>query len=294
LRRSSVPIVVRFDGMSKKTSVIDEPIYDEVKRILLDVPDKSKKHIVFVDGFAQGHTIHDDVYFASHTWMQHDKTTRRLVVVCSMSTRYNSTGHEDEIDYMKEFKVYSWDKQEYFDAVSHNDFFASVQDALEENSESHVKKGKVTLARRRELVESKYHYAGGCSRFMFQLSSKRVSSLLIEAMDDIDNMDSYKEARIGQKNPHVVNRLFSKYPGRGTSKKTDTFIVSSYAGNLLAERLGPDFIEYISKTINSPKNPAFDGWLFEFWFFACLNQFAGVELYANNETKPYHWSAEEK
>ena len=52
--------------------------------------DESKQHIVFIDGYTLKGDKHIDVQKACYSWLKKDREKRRLVVVCSMSSRYKA------------------------------------------------------------------------------------------------------------------------------------------------------------------------------------------------------------
>ena len=72
-----------------------------------------------------------------------------------------------------------------------------------------------------------------------------------------------------------------------------TFIVSHYAGYLLATRLGSDLVRQLAQLICRSKlprtanNPALEGWLFEAWFFACVKQPSGLTLHGAAVMDPW-------
>ena len=52
---------------------------------ILEQSHGSKKHIVFVDGYIRGLSIHSEISRHVHDWVKVDRDNRRLVLLCSMS-----------------------------------------------------------------------------------------------------------------------------------------------------------------------------------------------------------------
>jgi hypothetical protein len=83
LSRRKAPICVRYENGIKKTCGIQ---LEELKGILGEV-DETQNHVVFIDGFASNGNKHIDILWICDSWRDQDKFNRRLVVICSMSSR---------------------------------------------------------------------------------------------------------------------------------------------------------------------------------------------------------------
>ena len=105
---------------------------------VLPIDIEGKKNIVFLDGYAQleNSDNHGSIQRECYDWLEKDGVKRRLVVVCSMSSRFKAKLHEDMMLNLEEFVVYSWKEQEYLDAVKHPDFFRNVKTALENHEDN--------------------------------------------------------------------------------------------------------------------------------------------------------------
>jgi KaiC/GvpD/RAD55 family RecA-like ATPase len=86
LDRADYPVCVRLEGDSKKSREIYDSNIDDLFDILEEV-DESKQHIVFIDGYTLNGDKHIDVQKACYSWLKKDREKRRLVIVCSMSSR---------------------------------------------------------------------------------------------------------------------------------------------------------------------------------------------------------------
>ena len=102
-------------------------------------------------------------------------------------------------------------------------------------------------------------------RHMFDLSITEAAITLDNAIDTTDDIEKYVNGYRSVSAEGTVNRLFSWFH----DSKNPTFgLVSNYVARRLAIRLGPDFVQKISKLLLS--NPSMDGHFFELWFFAKL------------------------
>ncbi len=126
LSLSRFPVCVRLDGHLKKSTVISNVKYDELKDLLEEI-DHSKKHIVFVDGYVSDGHKHIAIQICCNSWLIKDRVNRRLVTVSSEYLSYN----EYLLTKQEKFYVCSWKKQEYLDAVRNPEFFSSVKNMLD-------------------------------------------------------------------------------------------------------------------------------------------------------------------
>ncbi|KAI8891531.1 hypothetical protein BC833DRAFT_613727, partial [Globomyces pollinis-pini] len=202
---------------------------------------------------------------------------RRLVIVCSMSRRYKAKLEEDKMVNLEEFLVYSWKFEEYNAAVDEVEFFNSVSHQLHSSNAFETNAEENPSPSRYDLILSKFYFAGGCSRFMFQYTTDEVISVLEESVDSIRDVEGYCKATTGDRSNGVINRLFGLHLIGKSRKKSKSFIISQFACYCLAVKLGPDLINHLSKVIEHDSNPVMKGWLFEMWFFACLRN-GGVTL----------------
>jgi hypothetical protein len=77
--------------------------------------------------------------------------------------------------------MYSWNLDEYKSAIKNDDFFDSIKDYLDANINTKEKPSN------EDLIESKFYYAGGSSRYMFTFSTSvvidRLKSAIISCHD---------------------------------------------------------------------------------------------------------------
>ena len=205
---------------------------------------------------------------------------RRLVVVSSMSSRGKTNIEEDTQSCVEQFFVYSWTLEECKEAVTQNEFFNNVKQNLDASAAQNVS----TIPS--DAVVSKFHFAGGSSRFMFGYCTSDVISLLDNSVTFVSEVLPYLKGKIVYCSENVINRLFSCYKQNGNPKPA---IVSNYAATLLAMKEGPGLIANIASWISADRNPSMDGWLLEMWFFASLRK-GGLKLYHRGNNNTEHWT----
>ena len=279
LGRDNYPVCVRLEGDSKKSREIRESKIDLLCDILEEV-DESKQHIVFIDGYTRNGPKHIDVQQACYSWLKEDREKRRLVVVCSMSSRYKAKVEEDMMINLEKFDVYSWKEEEYLFAVQNDKFFNHVKTALDS--------GLPIDSPREDLVRSKFYFAGASARWMFLLTTKAVIEQTDESVASVKDIFPYIKGTIGDQSNNVVNRLFSSSFAKDDISPRKNSIVSRFAAVLLAITAGPDLIRRLAKATKHDSNPSMDGWMFEMWFFASLRH-GGVKLFDSNDEEVQTW-----
>jgi hypothetical protein len=194
-----------------------------------------------------------------------------------MSCRGKTRMDEDMMLKIEEFHVFSWKLEEYKEAVENQIFFNNVKDRLDSSSQS----DDCTAL---DLIHSKFYFAGGSSRFMFQLSTSKVVEFLNESVEAVYDVAPYLQGWIGDVSNQIFNRLFTIYPRHGRGKEKS--IVSRYAAFQLALKVGPELVLKLSGVIRHINNPSMTGWLYEMFFFSRLRK-GGVTLYnvGGNETE---------
>jgi hypothetical protein len=129
------------------------------------------------------------------------------------------------------------------------------------------------------VIERKYHFAGGCARYMFELSIQEIHETLNTALEAVHDISTY---------------VFGKFPGISSSQyKNQLFcydlnnrqsIVSKYVCQGISRLLGPDLIRQWSQ--HFADNSGMHGWLLEEYFFAFTN-IGNITLRANGG--PINW-----
>jgi hypothetical protein len=281
--RAKYPVCVRLEGDSKKSREINDNNIDELFEILEEVAE-SKQHIVFIDGFILKGDKHIFVQKACYSWLEKDREKRRLVVVCSMSSRYKAKLEEDMLVNLEMFHVYSWKEEEYLAAVRNDIFFNHVKSALDADLEID--------SSREDLVRSKFYFAGASARWMFLFKTQAVIDRTYVSVASVPDIFQYIDGTVGDQSDNVVNRLFSSSNSDNDMFPRKTSIVSRYAGVRLAMKAGPDLIRRLAEATRHDGNPSMDGWMLEMWFFASL-RCGGVNLFDINDEECQTWPESE-
>lgn len=253
------PECIRIDGNERKmTRLINNSLLD-----LIESYSGPKKHFVVLGGYAASVDGRLQHVRNCNDWLQFGggKPNRRLVVICSMSSRGKTNEQDDMIQNIEEFFVPSWMLQEYQQAVKSNDLWKNVKPYFD----SHIITQKGATLSRLELVQSKYYFSGGSARYMFSKTTKEVIEFITDAVEASHDIVPYLMNTIGSTSQGIINRLFSNY--RINGKRTSS-IVSSFAVTLLAIKNGPALIQTIVKVLDAHLNPSMEGWMMEMWFFS--------------------------
>jgi hypothetical protein len=268
LSRRSFPRYVQFDGNYKYSGKLDD----------IEVLDfeSDKKHILVLDGYT-GATKDEPILLKCQAWFSENITLHRMAVLCSMSSRGKSNPQDDINERVKIHNVNSWKLEEYHQAIKDKVFFESIREFLDGSLDL-----KITP---QELIDSKYYFAGGSSRFMFCLKTNEIVVLLDESVRSVEDPTPYIKGTIGDQSNFVVNRLFNIHIENSIWKHS---IVSEYAASRLAMKMGRKLVENFYQTLKSRLNPSMDGWLLEMWFFASLSE-EGVTVYNSSQNEDVTW-----
>jgi hypothetical protein len=69
------------------------------------------------------------------------------------------------------------------------------------------------------LVDSKYYFAGGSSRFMFHIKTEKVIETLVKALSCVSSLRDLIDFNVGDRSNNVFNRFFGLYPGKYKSRQ---------------------------------------------------------------------------
>jgi hypothetical protein len=244
--------------------------YFDINDILFSLDDK--KNIIFLDGYSINEK-HKELLICINNWYRENRDNKRIIVISSMSSRGKSKDDEDFKNNIEEFFMYSWNLDEYKIAIQNDDFF----DSIKSNLDSIINTKEISS--KEELIESKFYYAGGSSRYMFTYPTKSVIGKLNQAIISCHDLMAYIENYVGEGSENVINRLFNIYEINSKKRKS---IISEYVSTEIGIKFGPKVIQKLWKFIEKYKNPSMEGWMLEIWFFANL-QNEGIKLYDIND-----------
>jgi KaiC/GvpD/RAD55 family RecA-like ATPase len=294
LSRDQNPIVVQLLGDLKRSCTIK---YEDIDHFVsTQLP--RKYQVIFLDGFVSSNHKHSKIQRNLYDWRNSDTESRRLVVVCSMASRYKSKSHDDDRLNLKVYYVYSWTKEEYLQAVQNDEFFNTVREHLDAScnirnsspqANVEVNSESVEEVSRSDLVESKYYFAGGCSRFMFGYTTARIIVTVNESISNTTDLVAYMKNTIGDQSSSVINRLFGLSPGRQFRKK---HFVSEFAATEIAMYLGSKSLRNLAFMIKKNSNLSMGDRLFEMLFYADLTG-SDITLFDHDRNQETWTKAEE-
>ena len=271
LKRISNPMCIIFEGNQKFVAACtNEKIINMLKSTRC-----SQQKFLILDGFVFGVAAHEEILRASTSWRDLDKAKRRLALICSLSTRGKKNDGDDLVDRVEEYMVYSWTLDEFLLAVSSPDLAKSVLTALGCDS--------ATTAAIQELVKQKHYFAGGCARYMFQLSTSEVIRSIDDAVETVTGVASFF-VWTGPLGLNTINCLFSLFPAcnRKNWLHYITF-VSRYAASALGLRAAPALLKSILTVVKNDVSGSSAGNMFETMFCWRLRS-GGVSLRCRNGT----------
>ncbi|KAG9415653.1 hypothetical protein AC1031_000036 [Aphanomyces cochlioides] len=250
---------VRLIGDHRMTRFLDD--ISDMDEVLMD--DDTRHHIVLVDGWTTANEFSKLTGKCVRWFLQANKVKkRRLAFVCSVASRGKIQEDTEIATSAKEFFVWSWTLDEYLNAINDDEVFKSVSQYLD---------ASVVLPdeemSRAAMIESKYYYAGGSCRYMFQFDTTTVATKLSDAVDALN--DAMSAATSGQRSSLCINRLSGMFK-RSHAVGIVYSVISRYAGTLIAVRCGLEGIKKFMSTHRDSSNPVLDGWMLEMAFFASL------------------------
>lgn len=223
---------------------------------ITDIQD-SVGSILIVDG------VHADISTkvrqACCNWRKSVLTERRRFVLVS-SVSVNVALQENKESNIVNFTVGSWTFEQYEDACANEQFFWRVRGSLscpglDEDSEKD------------QLLLSKYYFAGGCARWMFEFTYEEWVDDFNTHLQKVTNYALLFEGGSGDQDAVAVNHLrgLNMVSTDGTYVKK-YFFISQHAAKVLANKCNDKrkFLVDSYKMADATKNPAFKGWIFEF------------------------------
>jgi hypothetical protein len=198
-----------------------------------------------------------------------------------MSTLGKRNLDDDKFFSVEIHRVSSWTKSEFLSAISNQKLYEAVKknldtvqmlsEELNDVNEQDIDdvQGQnldaISEVMRQELV-SKFYYAGGSCRYMFQYSTQDVINSLKDALNSVENKDFLVKSCTEEYHSDEINRLY------GMTNTGERFAVSAYAINLLARASSPEMIAALASRLNAQDNPSLNGYIFEWLFFPSVKK----------------------
>lgn len=221
---------------------------------------RSDGSILVVDGLTKADSV--NINRGCSAWRHQGKLqgeSRCFVVVSSVSvTVALEQDREAEIE---TFTVGSWSLKQYEDACMDDTLYAEVKSKLVVDGDAEIALG------REELILSKYRFAGGCARWMFEFG---YVDWLKDFNGHLAKIGSYKNIFTeggGDEAVMAANHL------RGVSivetvagREKKYFFISEYAAMELGKKCDDKrkFLISSYEKADEVDNPSFRGWIFEF------------------------------
>ena len=234
--------------------------------------------ILIVDGVIASKSF--DVSSACCNWRGWE-TGRRFIIVSSVSEPVAL--QENEEAKIVDFIVGSWTFKQYQDACADELFFSKVVENLR-------CPGLELVDDRDQLLFSKYYFAGGCARWMFEFDHSRWQIDFSTHLRKVTNYALLFGGGGGDETNVAVNHL------RGVTvvvtsgiKEKKYFFISQFAAGELAKKCDDKrkFLIDSYKKAKDTENPAFEGWIFEFDVDYQLEQAHQQQLKFCSEIRPW-------
>ena len=258
--------------------------------------DQNKTHILFVDGITNEQSELETICCA---WMMEDQERRPVVMTTSMAAGFNLSEDEERLLNYCRFDLFSWAYEEYLDLIKNKQFFEKVEGMLDAHVD--LSSGRVTtgagskrlnpssLLTDEDKLSSKYHFAGGSSRAMFDMTTQKLVLKIRRDVSRAENVFGYLSGENSECSNIAVNNLISWFCGDDGSTRCAP--VSTFAASTIAQKLGPRLVSNLRKALKPAINPSVDSSLFEMWIFAKLKD-EGLK-FQEKTTPATEWSDNE-
>jgi hypothetical protein len=184
---------------------------------------------------------------------QNLKSLEKLIISTSMQT---SKGIRSLRPNVLRF-CSSWTRDAYEELCENDEFFSRVAVNLG------AKEGKVifTNDEKRQLIESKFFFAGQNARWFFDYPVAEVIADIQRSLKEVFNKEDLLKGIIGDANSEAVNSLLCR-----SGEKEIPTITSEYIVRQLVRDIDDQALRNLLRFAHTPdgrKNPALDGWLLE-------------------------------
>ena len=232
-----------------------------------------QNHLLILDGVTPDHRDADKL---SYKWLRKDLPNRRLIHVSSMASGIRFSADEKRENKYFEVKFLSWRLADYLEAIKNSGFLAQIETMLDAHippsglpGAAGPKRGIPDISLSAEnKIESKFHFAGGSSRAMFDMTTDQIVAEVSDDVQRATHLFGYLSGEISECSDKTVNRLLSWYVD--SSSLLRCIPVSAFASSAIAIRLGPQMVSNLRRALQNEANPSMDGILLEMWIFAKL------------------------
>eukprot|EP00808_Paulinella_micropora_P011937 g41996.t1 len=240
-----------------KTCVVKAMIDGKQDTITVDAAEKtsqittSEGDFLVVDGVTKAESV--DIRRACSAWRRAGEGKRSYVLVTSASIVIPL--EQNLQAQVEEFTVGSWTFEQYEQACQQVSFFNGIK--------TNLKCPNFTGDDKKQLLLSKYEFAGGSARWMFEFSYLNWQRDFESHYEKIADFKTFWTEGAGDASLVAVNHLRSVTVLDGKKK---LFFVSKHAMTKLARKCD-DQRKFLLDSYNKAeesRNPAYKGWIFEF------------------------------
>ena len=212
----------------------------------------SQGSVLIVDGVIASKSF--EVRSACCSWGRGEKG-RRFVLVSSASVVI-AAEQDDEANIVN-FTVASWTFEQYEVACRNEQFIKLVKINMK-------CPGLEGVDDKDQLLLAKYHFAGGCARWMFEFTYEKWLRDFTAHLEKVSDYAILFGVGGGEQTADAVNHLRGVTVLAPEDKKY--FFISQFAAGELAKKCDDKrkFLIDSYKKAKDTENPAFEGWIFEF------------------------------
>ena len=212
----------------------------------------SQGSVLIVDGVIASKSF--EVRSACCSWGRGEKG-RRFVLVSSASVVI-AAEQDDEANIVN-FTVASWTFEQYEVACRNEQFIKLVKINMK-------CPGLEGVDDKDQLLLAKYHFAGGCARWMFEFTYEKWLRDFNAHLQKVSDYSILFGGGGGEQTADAVNHLRGVTVLAPEDKKY--FFISQFAAGELAKKCDDKrkFLIDSYKKAKDTQNPAFEGWIFEF------------------------------
>ena len=283
-RRS--PSYVRFNNKRKEQGKVE---WDKMKT-LLDFDSQGRVHIFILDGIVKTGKYVEDVMIACNDWMTADLERCRQIAVSSMSCPVLFTADEERDYNLRWVSCHSWAIEDFKDAVKNSHLLKQIEHKLDAHLDDEVLKVHLKRDRERPLtiddkLQSKFYFAGGSSRSMFDLTTKQVIENVNVDVTRAPDLFPFLSGAVTERNHEAVNRLLDTYVDDAAVERCKP--ISTCAALAIARKLGSQLMTELRTVLKSiSRNPGLNGLLWEMWVSSklAIDGLTVQEKFGNTDT----------
>jgi hypothetical protein len=259
-----------------------------------DIHDDHAMRLLFVDGYTDEYTETEEINDFAIDWADVNPTQRHVIFLSSMGSPNVLTKAARLRRGIGRFHQSPWAYDEYLCTLSNPDFRRSVASQLAPIG-AEVDSLENLVANADLNLRLKYYYAGGCARFMFQLSSREVKQFIDDSLTGVKDVELLLSTTAGHARSRLEQSLISVFRSRkrrsikGDDIETYRTLVSQYVEVCVGRRL------HISSLVDQAKlfdpNSVMFGWIFEEFFFKKICVDRMLPLITSESSEAGHFPA---